>query len=206
MNEVWKDIKGYENLYQISNFGRVKSLDRYDATGHHWEEKIIKPRIDKDFYCEHVLCKTSKKRVFRTHRLVAEAFLPNPENKPCIDHINTIRDDNRVFLNEDGSVNYEKTNLRWCTNKENHNNPLSVINHSKATSKPVLQFTQDGSFIKKWNSATEVNKKINIASTNISMCCKGNTHCKSAGGFIWKYYQGFFLGDLAYTVRNRVDS
>lgn len=73
-------------------------------------------------------------------------------------------------------------------------------------SKSVLQFTKQGDFIKKWQGASFVMNETGIDKTMISRVCKGNTHCKSAGGFIWKYYQGFFLGDLAYTVRNRVDS
>ena len=74
----------------------------------------------------HLFQKNGKTKTIYTHKLVAEAFIPNPENKPCIDHINTIKTDNTVWLNEDGSVNYEKTNLRWVTYKENSNNPLTI--------------------------------------------------------------------------------
>ena len=101
--EVWKPIKDYEGLYEISNLGRVKSLN-YKRTG---KEKILKNTVCNDGYLKVGLTKNGKDKVFRIHRLVAEAFIPNPENKPFIDHINTIRDDNRI------------ENLRWCTQKEN---------------------------------------------------------------------------------------
>ena len=193
MSEIWKDIKGYEGQYQVSNIGRVKSVDRLDASGHHRKEKILRPTLDKDSYYKYGLCKNGKMKTFHTHTLVAKAFIPNPDNKPCIDHINTDRTDNRV------------ENLRWCTNKENHNNPLSLINHCKASSIPVLQFTKQGVFIKKYNSATEVANTIKISSQQISRCCKGRYGFKSAGGFVWKYYKGFFLGDMVYSIRTRVD-
>ena len=205
MSEIWKDVKGYEGQYQVSNIGRVKSVDRLDASGHHRKEKILQPTLDKDSYYKYGLYKNGQRKTFHTHTLVAQAFIPNPENKPCIDHINTDRTDNTVWLNEDGSVDYEKTNLRWCTNKENHNNPLSLINHCKASSIPVLQFTKQGVFIKKYNSATEVANTIKISPQHISGCCKGRYGFKSAGGFVWKYYKGFFLGVMIYSIRTRVD-
>lgn len=105
-NEVWKDIDGYEGLYQVSNFGRVKSVGR-------GKERVLKAGKNSNNYLTVVLCKSKKPKSFLVHRLVAQAFIPNPENKEQIDHINTIRDDNRV------------ENLRWVTPKENGNNPLT---------------------------------------------------------------------------------
>lgn len=123
--EIWKDIKGYDGQYQVSNLGNVRCLGKtYKNNGTDVEKKM--------FYCSkikhpegytHVKIKSIEKgwQNVRIHRLVAEAFIPNPDNKPFIDHINTIRDDNRV------------ENLRWVTRKENANNPLTIEHVRNAT-------------------------------------------------------------------------
>lgn len=184
--EVWREKKDYPN-YMISNIGNVKRKEGYDSLGHYRKEKILKPKISKDGYYEYALCKDGKVKYFRAHRLVAEVFIPNPDNKPCIDHINTIRTDNTVVLNEDGSVNYEKTNLRWCTSKENHNNPLTLINHSIASSIPIIQYTKDGYILKVWDNAKLAADTIGTFHQTISKCCKRRYGYKSAGGFTWRY-------------------
>ena len=116
MKEIWKTIEGYPS-YMVSNMGRVKRIEGYDSSGHYRKEKMLSPKTNKCGYHEYALCKDGKMKHFTAHRLVALAFIPNPENKPCIGHINCVRSDNRL------------ENLRWVTNKENHNNPLSLINH-----------------------------------------------------------------------------
>ena len=108
--EIWKPIKDFEGYYEVSNIGRVRSLN-YKRTG---KGKILKNIEDYKGYLEVVLTKNGKRKQFKVHRLVAEAFIPNPENKPCIDHINTIKSDNRV------------ENLRWVTYKENSNNEKTL--------------------------------------------------------------------------------
>ena len=115
MIEIWKPIEGYDN-YMVSNLGRVKSLN-YRRTG---KEQLLKNKIDKDGYFYVCLCKDGKTKAYKTHRLVASAFIPNTENKPCVDHINTDITDNRV------------DNLRWCTQKENCNNPITRTKHTIA--------------------------------------------------------------------------
>lgn len=122
--EIWKDIQGYEGLYQVSNLGRVKSLGRnvkrpLTKIGYVWQpEKILKPNKTKYGYLKITLRKNNKSKYFTVHRLVAITFIPNPENKPQIDHINADKTNNSV------------NNLRWVTCKENINNPLTLIKNS----------------------------------------------------------------------------
>ena len=113
--EVWKPIKNYEGLYEVSNMGRVRSLNYRRSE----KEKILKNIECNNGYFQVGLVKLGKRKIFSVHRLVAEAFIPNPEGKPCIDHINTIRSDNRV------------ENLRWVTYEENNNNPLTKKKYSE---------------------------------------------------------------------------
>ena len=177
MEEIWKDIDGYEGLYQVSNLGRVKSLN-YNRTK---KEKVLKG-VRKPFgHLRVMLCG----KLFSVHRLVAEAFIPNDENKPFIDHINGIPSDNRV------------ENLRWCTQSENLRNPIAIAklksHPSKLkgrtdslcpNSKAVTQFDKQGNFIKSWNSQAEAARQLNIKQSDISRCVNGKrNYC---GGFIWK--------------------
>lgn len=124
--EVWKDIKGYEGLYQVSNKGRVKSMDRYannNGTLQFRPERILKQNIQNtgtNKRCAVTLSKDGKITRIRVHRLVAAAFIPNPENKPHIDHIDT------------DSTNNAVENLRWVTPKENMNNPLTKKRQSES--------------------------------------------------------------------------
>ena len=121
--EEWRDVKGYEGLYQVSNEGRVKSLKRYRKNKAGCvakiQEKLIKPHLNHRGYCQAPLCKDSVVRMFAVHRLVAKAFLPNPDNLPQVNHKDEDKENNFVFINEDGSVNLEKSNLEWCTNEYN---------------------------------------------------------------------------------------
>ncbi|MEK6883483.1 MAG: NUMOD4 domain-containing protein [Nanoarchaeota archaeon] len=107
MEEIWMDIKEYEGMYQISSFGRVKSLDRIDNTNRHIKERILKPGKNNGGYFNVVLSKKNNMKTFKVHRLVALAFLPNTYNYPQVNHKNDIRTDNRL------------ENLYWGTQKEN---------------------------------------------------------------------------------------
>ena len=197
--EIWNPVVGYEGLYEVSSYGRVRSLDRIDSNNHPLKGVILKPYISNSGYLLVGLYKQQKRDRKLLHRLVAEAFLPNPDNKPEIDHINTIKTDNTVFLNEDGSINYEKTNLRWTTRKENINNPLTKtkmrINARKPSkgkygkkhhrSKSIIQYDKEGNFIKEWDCANDVERVLGISNKHIGSVCLGKR--KSCGGYIWKY-------------------
>lgn len=185
MIEEWKDIEGYPD-YMVSNLGRVKSLK-------FGKGKILKPQTLNNGYLIIGLSQNGKRTPFLIHRLVAEAFIPNLDNKHCIDHINTIRTDNRV------------ENLRWCTQKENLNNPITKIYISERqkgekgywygklgkeskNSKPILQISTNGEFIKKWDCIKDVERELGFNNSNISKCCCGKGYYKTAYGYIWKYY------------------
>lgn len=176
--EKWKDIKGFEGKYQVSDKGRVKSLN-YNKTG---KVRIMKLTPEKDGY----LVITLSGKQYKVHRLVAEAFISNPEGKPSIDHINTIKDDNRV------------ENLRWVTNWENSNNPttkkkMSGIQNGrqlnrKDLSKPVYQYTLDGQLIREWVSVSEAERCLGLKNAgrgSVSKCCRGKL--EKHKGFKWSY-------------------
>ena len=108
--EIWKDIKGYEGIYQVSNLGNIKSLSRFMERGkftHFSKEVIMNGQLDKDGYNVFMLTLNRKQKLLKGHRLVAEAFILNPENKPQVNHINGIKTDNTI------------KNLEWNTNSEN---------------------------------------------------------------------------------------
>lgn len=174
--EIWKPVVGYEKFYEVSSLGRVRSLDRYDSRGHRRSGCIRKLIMEKNGYLRIAL----KDKKHFVHRLVAEAFIPNTENKLYIDHINTIRSDNRV------------ENLRWVTIKENNNNPLTLKKHRNASlgnknprHRKVLQYDKYGKFIRKWETITEAETALKITH-KIHFVCQGKG--KTCGGYIWKYY------------------
>lgn len=121
MEELWKDIEGYEGLYQVSSLGRVKSVKKVDNLNRKVEEKILKPGNNDRGYLQVSLYKNGKVKRYYVHRLVAQAFIPNdiPERN-CIDHIDTNTQNNTI------------QNLRWCTSKENNNNELTKKHFSEA--------------------------------------------------------------------------
>lgn len=165
MKEIWKPIEGYPD-YEVSSLGRVKSLK-------FGKEKILKGIKDKNGYLRVILYKEGKLKGYSVHRLVAQAFLPNPDNLPQVNHRNENKTDNRV------------ENLEWCDSSYNTNFGTRTERITKANSIPILQFTKSGEFVKKWNNAKEVERDLGISSSNIYKCCKGKL--KSIGGYEWGY-------------------
>lgn len=178
--EVWKDIKDYEGLYQVSNFGRVRSVDRYvNYKNIKNKKRLMKGQIinlnkDNRGYFVVTLSKNNERKNYSVHRLVAEAFIPNPDNLPTVDHINRIRTDNRV------------DNLRWADYKLQQDN-ADRKKQAKALSKPVQQYTKDMVLVAEYPSANEAERQTGIHHSNIINCCSNKYGFKSAGGYIWKY-------------------
>ena len=161
-DEVWCPINGYEGLYEVSDQGRVKSLK-------FGKERILKPVRTPKGYLIINLYKNGEMKSYRIHRLVAKTFIPNPDNLPEVNH----KDENK----ENNSVQ----NLEWCDSKYNNN----YGTRTDRCSKPVLQFTKDGEFVKEWKSTIDVQRNLGYFHNNISYCCTGRY--KSAYNFIWKY-------------------
>lgn len=164
--EIWKDIEGFECKYQVSNTGKVRSLN-YHRTG---MVKELRLAHHKQGYLMANLFKNGENKLITVHRLVATAFLPNPMNLPVINH----RDEN--------PSNNHVSNLEWTTQKEN-------LRYSNIgwTPRPVLQFTKDGVLVGEYESMYDAYKQTGVDFSSISACCLGKY--KSAGNFIWKYKQ-----------------
>ena len=197
--EVWKPVVGYEGYFEISNLGRVKSVDRYVVntardSGHqyHVAEKIKKVTINAMGYPCVTLCKDRKSKQIPIHRLLMEAFVPKPEGKNEIDHINTIKTDNSF------------KNLRWVTHLENMNNDTTLhhfsidanseqkkrerlearkANGGETAPITVFQYTKDGEFVAKYLSTFEAQYATDISCTSIRRALNDNG--QTAGGFMW---------------------
>lgn len=168
--EEWRNIEGYSD-YMVSNLGRVKSL-KYN------KEKILKPATHTKGYLCVALCKNSKMQTFKVHRLVAQAFIPNTDNLPQVNHINEDKSDNRV------------DNLEWCDASYNINygtgiQRRSTTNTNGKRAKTVYQYTIDGEFVAEYPSVNEIERQLGYRIGNIWSCCNGRY--KSAYGYKWSY-------------------
>lgn len=167
MEEIWKDVEGYEGLYQVSNLGNVRSLN-YNHRG------IVKNLRLSEMGRGYLLVELSaggKGRTFLVHRLVASAFIPNPNNHPEVNH----KDENKHHNN----VN----NLEWCTRAYNDAYGTGRVRHAKLISKPVEQM-KDGVVVKRWLSATEASR-CGYSRTRVSECCNGRQQTHK--GYEWRY-------------------
>lgn len=219
LNEIWKDVVGWEGLYIVSNLGNIRSLDRRikgpQPNGRLIKGKLRKILISNGYASVNLIDKeTGRSTRNSVHRFVAEAFIPNPEKKPCVNHIDGNKQNNHV------------SNLEWCTYKENSehafrtglskphkfteeqkqkirqsgkgklnlalwqkNNKTKMaemaLRASLKQAKKVNQLDMDGKFIKKWDSLADASRAIGLNITSICRCAKGKQ--KSIGGFKWEY-------------------
>ena len=174
MKEIWKDIQGYEGLYQISNLGNVRNNKNH----------ILKQNTIKFGYKRVQLHNNKKIKCFLVHRLVAQAFIPNLENKPQVNHIDSCTSNNKV------------NNLEWTTSNENtihgykfgnmkNANKIRADNCKSKFSLKVSQYSLENKFIKQYDSLTEASKLNSFSKSNLARCCNGMQ--KSANGYIWRY-------------------
>ena len=177
MKEIWKPVVGYEGFYEVSNIGRVRSLSRIvecnDGRKRKIKDRTLKCSRNSGGYSGVTLHKDGCTKFVNIHRIVAEAFVPNPLEKEEVNH----KDEN--------PSNNHASNLEWVTHKENLNYGTRNERIAKANSKPVAQYTKDGAFIKALASAAEVKRQLGFNHSNIIQVAKGNR--KTACGFIWKY-------------------
>ena len=186
MEEIWKNIEGYPN-YQVSNMGRIKRL----STGYYRRtEKILKPQLQNNGYLHIKLSQKDKTKCILVHRLVAQVFIPNPNNLPQVNHINEDKTDNRVenleWCTQKYNINYGNgISKRVKTNKENGTyKKIGEIN-SKIRSKSILQFSKDNSFIRRWDCIMDVQRELGYDNKQICSCLKNRQ--KTAKGFKWVY-------------------
>lgn len=203
VGEIWSPIVGYGGFYLVSNMGRVKSLDKTvyrvvngkktETNILFYKGKILKQNnLQTGGYCSVKLCNNGKQYNLKVHRLVAESFIENKENKPCVNHINGIKTDNRV------------ENLEWCTYSENNIHAFKtglnkvkkeflLKGYKNPKSKPVNQYSLNGDFIRQYGSQQEASRITGVDQSMIFNCCKG-VRQKTAGGFKWSYADGYGWG------------
>lgn len=180
MDEVWKDINGFEGFYQVSSYGNVRSLDRIIIKNENGKQykinrkgKILKQTIASSQYRQVSL----SGKLYSVHRLVAESFIPNIDNKPEVNHIDGDKSNNRV------------DNLEWVTHSENmrHATNTGLIPQSATDNKPIIQFDLKGNDLIIWDSASEVKRVTGYTISLIINCCKNKDRFKTAYNSIWRY-------------------
>lgn len=179
MEEIWKDIEGYEGLYQVSNLGNVRSVYRIDRLGRVKRGKSLRKHNVYNGYIQVALSKNGVKSYKLVHRLVAQAFIHNPDNLPVINH-----------KDEDPSNN-RADNLEWCTQKYNVNYGTGIERRAKLcvgankNSKAINQYTLSGEFVTTWTYLGEIKNTLGYRISNICACCNGRQ--KNAYGFQWRF-------------------
>lgn len=182
MQEIWKDIKGYKGLYQVSNLGRVKSLSRKIWNGfvnYQSKELLLKPSANHKGYLQVILYKSGVQSNKRIHRLVAEAFLFNPNDYPQVNHEDGDKQNNCV------------DNLSWCNNSINqrhafeHGLKRHMYGKDNSKARKINQYDLDGNFIKTWGCIKDICDEMGIHYSSIIRCCNGTF--KTCHGYKWEY-------------------
>lgn len=168
MREIWKDIPGYEGLYQASNLGNIRSLYNYR------KYNILTQNIKRGYY-QIGLRKNGIRKWHQVQRLIASSFIPNPNNLPQVNHKNENKLDNRV------------ENLEWCSVSYNNSYGTRIQRVKNKVAKPILQFDLDGNFIKQYSSLMDASRELKISPSNISQCANGKY--KTCKGYIWEFAQ-----------------
>lgn len=169
MKETWKAIVRYEGIYEVSDEGNVRSL-KFGKT------KILNPRKTTCGYLQVRLCKDGIRKMMLVHRLVAEAFIPNPLNLAQVNH----KDENKQ--------NNAASNLEWCSASYNNNYGTRLLRVAEAKSKPVQMFDKQGNLLATFPSMAEAERVTGINHCGIVKCCLGKL--KSTGGYVWRYQPG----------------
>ena len=175
MKEEWRDIAEFKGYYQVSNLGNVRSVDRKVncrwGIKHPIKSKIKVPQKNRGgYYQVNLFGEEAEYKTRLVHRLVANAFIPNPENKPMVNHLDGNRLNNRV------------ENLEWATASENMIHSFNVLKKSLT---PVIQYDLQGNLLAHYESIKQASDKTGVARCSISNVCRGRRN--KAGGFKWKY-------------------
>ena len=179
VGEIWKPIKGYDGLFDVSNLGRVKSLSKLTYCGHNHltkqnkEDSIRKLQISVNGYITVILFKNGVGKQHQVHRLVGEAFLDNPNDYPQINH----KDENKQ--------NNLPENLEWCTNLYNSQYGTVYHRRKEGLKRPIEQYDLNGEYIKTYSSAVDVGEIYGHGTNGIYRCCNGFQ--KTGYGYIWRY-------------------
>ena len=185
--EIWKDIPGYEGLYQASNLGNIRALTFRNNIVVKKKIRLLKQQIDKYGRKRIMLTNNKKYKLFQVHTLVALTFLDKKDFKSYLDE-----DRDKVKLNEleinhkdENPLNNNVSNLEWCTRAYNTHYGTGIERMGRNHRKKIIQKTIDNKEIKKWNSIKEASDSLNINNVAIFYCCKGKS--KTSGGYRWEY-------------------
>ena len=160
--ETFVKIEGFEN-YEVSNLGKVRNIK---------SGRVLKTSLNNNGYLRLFLCKNNKRKHLYLHRIIANAFIDNPDEKPCVNHI------------DENKLNNDLSNLEWCTARENLIHGTRTKRAAEKCFKKVIQLDLNDNVLNEFESIKQAGQKTGALARNISSCCNGKR--KSAGGFKWR--------------------